>query len=55
LEHALVAAHLPTRLLYFEDVEEGFELGRLDVNGVLHDNGCNQLSLSQVLTGLGIN
>lgn len=54
LEHVLVVAHLPNGLLYFEDVEEGFKLGELDANGVLHDNGCNQLSLSEALARLGL-
>lgn len=54
LEHVLVVAHLPNGLLYFEDVEEGFELGNLDANGRLYDCGCNQLSLSQTLVRLGI-
>ncbi len=54
LEHVLVVAHLPNGLLYFEDVEEGFELGELDTNGVLHDNGCNQLSLPEALARLGL-
>jgi len=54
LEHVLVVANLPSGLLYFEDVEEGFELGKLDANGRLHDSGCNQLSLSQALARSGI-
>lgn len=54
LEHVLVVAHLPNGVLFFEDVEEGFELGNLDANGRLHDRGCNQLSLSQTLARLGI-
>lgn len=54
LEHVLVVAHLPNGVLFFEDVEEGFELGNLDANGRLYDCGCNQLSLSQTLARLGI-
>jgi len=54
LGHVLVVAHLPSGLLYYEDIEEGFETGVLDVDGVLHDHGCNQLTLSQALARAGI-
>ena len=54
IESALVVAELPTGLLYFEDVEEGFEIGTLDSSGVLPDQGCNQLDLTHVLYRAGL-
>jgi len=53
LERVWVVAELPAGLLYYEDVEEGFEIGRLDADGVLHDNGCNQLDLSAAMIRWG--
>ena len=50
LEYVWVVAELPAGRLYYEDVEEGFEVGRPDANGVLDDNGCNQLELHHALT-----
>ena len=54
IESALVVAQLPSGLLYFEDVEEGFEVGTLGPDGVLPDQGCNQLELAHVLTRAGL-
>jgi hypothetical protein len=54
IESALVVAELPTGLLYFEDVEEGFEIGTPGPGGVLPDQGCNQLELAHVLTRAGL-
>ena len=34
LEQVLVVAELPSGLLYYEDVEDGFEVGRLDADGI---------------------
>ena len=54
IESALIVAELPTGLLYFEDVEEGFEIGTPGPDGVLPDQGCNQLELAHVLTRAGL-
>jgi hypothetical protein len=54
VESALVVASLPDGLLYFEDVEEGFELGVPGADGVLPDQGCNQLELSHALYRAGL-
>ena len=53
LESVWVVAKLPPGLLYYEDVEEGFELGVLDEDGALQDHGCNQYELSHVLAQAG--
>ncbi|MCW0377485.1 hypothetical protein NB697_000331 [Xanthomonas sacchari] len=53
LEQALVVAELPSGLLYYEDVENGFEVGVLDADGILHDHGCNQLELTYALSRAG--
>lgn len=52
LESVLVVAELPGGLLYYEDVEEGFEVGKLE-NGVLPDAPCQQFELTHVLHQLG--
>ena len=54
IEQALVVAELPTGLLYFEDVEEGFEIGILGPDGVLPDQGCSQLELTHALARSGL-
>ena len=54
VESALVVASFPDGLLYFEDVEEGFELGVPGADGVLPDQGCNQLELSYALYRAGL-
>lgn len=53
VESALVVAELPGGLLYFEDVEEGFEVGVPGADGVLPDQGCDQLELTHVLYRAG--
>jgi len=50
LEQVLVVAELPSGLLYYEDVEEGFEVGALDADGILQGHGCNQLELAYALS-----
>lgn len=53
-EEALVVAVLPQGLLYFEDVEEGFEIGVLGEDGALPDQGCGQFEITHILYQLGI-
>jgi len=54
LEQVFVVAELPSGLLYYEDVEEGFEVGVLDANGILQDHGCHQLELTHALSRAGL-
>jgi hypothetical protein len=54
VESALVVAKLPSGLLYFEDVEEGFEVGVPNADGVLPDQGCTQLELTHALYRAGL-
>ena len=54
LEQVFVVADLPSGLLYYEDVEEGFEVGILDARGVIQDHGCNQLELAHALSRAGL-
>lgn len=53
IEPVLVVARFPQGLLYFEDVEYGFEIGVPGADGVLPTGGCNQLELVHVLNRLG--
>jgi len=54
VEDVLVVAHLPGGLLYFEDIEEGFELSVLGDDGKIPEQGCNQYELCHVLTRAGL-
>lgn len=45
----LVIAKFGNRVLYYEDVEEGFELSELDGKGQILNHGCSQYSLQMVL------
>lgn len=54
LESVWVVAKLPSGLLYYEDIEEGFERGVLGDDGALQDHGCNQYGLSHALAQAGI-
>lgn len=54
IESVWVVAQLPGGLLYYEDVEEGFEVGAPGEDGVLPDRGCSQLALTHVLHRLAI-
>lgn len=54
VEVALVAAHLPAGFLYFEDVEEGFEVGVLGEDGILPERSCDQLELQHALARAGL-
>ncbi|MGB5907060.1 MULTISPECIES: hypothetical protein [Stenotrophomonas] len=49
IESVWVVAQLPEGLLYYEDVEEGFEVGTPGEDGVLPDRGCSQLTLTHIL------
>lgn len=49
IESVWVVAQLPEGLLYYEDVEEGFEVGTPGEDGVLPDQGCSQLTLTHIL------
>lgn len=53
VESVLVVAQFPQGLLYFEDVEEGFEFGNLGEDGAIPDQGCHQYALRHVLSQAG--
>lgn len=49
VESVWVVAHHAAGLLYYEDVEEGFEIGIPGDDGVLPERSCNQFELTHVL------
>jgi len=49
VESAYVVARFGERVLYFEDVEEGFALSSLDPTGAIQEPDCSQFELSHVL------
>lgn len=53
VEPVWVVAHFAEGWLYYEDVEEGFEVGVPGADGTLPEGGCNQLELTHVLHRLG--
>jgi hypothetical protein len=53
VESVLVVAQFPQGMLYFEDVEEGFEFGSPGEDGATPDQGCYQYALRHVLSQAG--
>lgn len=53
VEPVWVVAHFGEGRLYYEDVEEGFEVGVPGADGALPEGGCNQLELTHILHRLG--
>ena len=49
LEQVFVVAEFGDRVLYYEDIEEGFELAQLDLEGAVPCQGCSQFELRHVL------
>ncbi|MCK6460882.1 MAG: hypothetical protein L6Q95_13450 [Planctomycetes bacterium] len=49
IEHVFAVAEVADQLLFWEDVEEGFELARPGADGVLRDDGADQLEMTHVL------
>ncbi|WP_207795878.1 hypothetical protein [Kinneretia aquatilis] len=49
-EHVLVVAKFAGRVLYFEDVEDGFAISELGVDGAIPEQDCNQYELCHVLS-----
>lgn len=54
VESVFVVAELPNGLLYFEDVEEGFDVSALGADGAIPDQSCNQYELRHVLARAGL-
>ena len=52
LEQVFAVARHRDAVLFWEDVDEGFELAVPDADGVLREYGASQLDLSHVLTRL---
>ncbi len=49
VEPVWVVAHLADGWLYYEDVEEGFEVGVPGEDGALPERACNQYELTHIL------
>jgi len=49
VEPVWVVAHFAEGWLYYEDVEEGFEVGVPGADGALPERGCNQYELTHIL------
>jgi hypothetical protein len=47
-ETVWVVAQRADYVLYWSDVEEGWEWARLDASGGIHSRGCNQFELSHI-------
>jgi hypothetical protein len=52
LEEVFVVAELPSGVIYYEDVEEGFEFDSLGTDGAIPEQSCNQYELGHVLSQL---
>ena len=53
VEQVFVVAQLPNGLVYFEDVEDGFDVGSLGSDGALSAASSNQRELCHVLAQAG--
>lgn len=53
VEPVWVVAHLADGWLYYEDVEEGFDMGVPGEDGALPARGCDQLELTHILHRAG--
>lgn len=53
-ESVFAVAQFSEGLLYYEDIEEGFELAALGEDGAIQEPGCNQYELTHVLHQLGL-
>lgn len=49
IESVLVIARFNDCLIYFEDIEEGFAIDRLDDQGTIPEQDCSQSELRHVL------
>lgn len=54
VEWVFVVAEFASGVLYYEDVEEGFEVSALGADGSIPNRGCNQYELRHVLAHLGL-
>ncbi|WP_439892914.1 hypothetical protein ACS7SF_23595 (plasmid) [Ralstonia sp. 25C] len=52
IDEVYVVAVFGADVLYYEDVEEGFELAQLDAEGMIPEHRCNQFDLAQALAQL---
>lgn len=52
LEDVFVVAELPIGVVYYEDIEEGFEFDSLGPDSAIPKQGCNQYELRHVLSQL---
>ncbi|KRD46211.1 hypothetical protein ASE52_16115 [Acidovorax sp. Root275] len=48
-EFVYVVAEYQEQLLYYSDIEDGWELGVPNLRGGISSRGCNQLELSHVM------
>jgi len=54
VEQVFVVAEIKEGILYYEDVEEGFEMAQLGPDGAIPEQGCNQYELKHVISRLGL-
>jgi hypothetical protein len=54
-DEVFVIAEFPNGVVYYEDIEEGFEFDILGPDGAIPAQGCNQYKLTHMLYRLGFN
>ena len=52
IEYVYIVAKLGDTIIFYEDIEEGFEIATLNKNGVISDYGCNQFTVQHVVNQL---
>ena len=55
IENVFVVAAFANLVLYYEDIEEGFEIQELSEGGEILNQGCNQYDLHNVLVQISSN
>ena len=53
-DEVFIVAKFESKVLYYDDTEDGFEVGAPGSDGVLRNTGCGQFSLGQALAQLRI-
>ena len=48
-ELVFIVAEVGNRVIYYEDVEEGFEVSSVNDGGEIPERGCNQFDLTHVM------
>lgn len=52
IENVYIVARQEQRIIFYEDVDEGFEIAKLNSQGVIDEYGANQFTIQHVINQL---